>query len=79
MIHFHLFGLEEYIEFVVDAIERMNPFVMLDRFVNQAPPGWLIAPKWGIKNFEFVAKLEKRLKERKTWQGRLYEKNPDCL
>jgi hypothetical protein len=35
----------------------------------------LLAPKWGLKNFEFVAKVEKRLVERETWQGRKYEEN----
>jgi len=35
----------------------------------------VIAPKWGLKNFEFVAKVEKRLIERDTWQGRLYNGN----
>jgi radical SAM superfamily enzyme len=32
----------------------------------------LLAPKWGLKNFEFAAKVEKRLSERNTWQGRLF-------
>jgi len=32
----------------------------------------VVAPKWGLKNFEFVAKVEKRLAERDTWQGRLF-------
>jgi len=64
--------MEEYIDFVVDVIERVNPNVMLERFINQTPPGWLIAPKWGVKNFEFVAKIDKRLKQRDTWQGKLY-------
>lgn len=70
---FHLFEMEEYLDFVVDLIERINPNVSLDRFINQAPKGWLIAPKWGIKNFEFVDKLDKKLEGRDTWQGRLYE------
>lgn len=72
---FHLFGYEEYLEFIVDVIERINPDIMLERFLNQAPPGWLIAPKWGgVKNFEFINQLDKKLKERETWQGRLFEK-----
>jgi radical SAM superfamily enzyme len=33
----------------------------------------VLAPKWGLKNFEFVAKVEKRLKERETWQGKKFE------
>ncbi|WP_163713142.1 TIGR01212 family radical SAM protein [Mangrovibacterium lignilyticum] len=69
---FELFSVEDYIELVVDYLELLNPQIILERFVSQAPKDLLIAPKWGVKNFEFVAKLEKRLAERNTWQGRLY-------
>lgn len=67
---FRLYALDEYLDFVVDVIEHIRPGVYLERFVNQAPEEYLIAPKWGVKNFEFTAKLEKRLKERDTWQGK---------
>lgn len=67
---FRLYSLEEYLDFVVDVIGRMNPDIYLERFVNQAPAEYLIAPKWGVKNYEFVAKLDKRLKERNVWQGK---------
>lgn len=71
---FHLFSVEEYREVVVDYLERLNPQIILERFVSSAPDELLIAPRWGLKNFEFVAKVEKRLKERDTWQGRLFQK-----
>ena len=67
---FRLYSLEEYLDFVVDVIENIRPDVYLERFVNQSPAEYLIAPKWGIKNFEFVAKLDKRLQERDSWQGK---------
>ncbi len=70
--HFRLYTLEEYLDFVVDVIERIRPDVYLERFVNQAPAEYLLAPKWGVKNYEFVAKLEKRLREKETWQGKKY-------
>lgn len=70
--HFRLYTLEEYLDFVTEVIERIRPDVYLERFVNQAPAEYLLAPKWGIKNYEFVAKLEKRLRERETWQGKKY-------
>ena len=70
---FHIFSSEEYIELVVDYLELLNPEIIIERFISQAPQEMLIAPKWGLKNFEFVAKVEKRLEERKTWQGRLYK------
>ena len=72
---FKLFDAEEYIGFCVDFLELLSPEITVERFVNQSPSDMLIAPKWGMKNFEIVAKIEKRLKERNTWQGRNYFKN----
>ena len=72
---FRLFSAEEYLELVVNYLEHLNPSIIVERFVSQAPKDMLIAPKWGLKNFEFVAKLEKLLKERNTWQGRLWEED----
>jgi uncharacterized protein len=70
--NFHLFSAEEYIDLVVDYLELLNPNIIVERFISQAPPEMLIAPKWGLKNFEFVAKVEKHLAERDTWQGRYF-------
>ncbi len=70
--HFQLFEVNEYVELIVDYLELLSPTMIVERFVSQAPAGMLIAPDWGLKNFEFVAKVEKRLLERNTWQGRLY-------
>lgn len=67
---FHLFQLDEYIDLVVDFLERLSPNIAVERFVSQSPDGFVIAPDWGVKNFEFVDKVNKRLKERNTWQGR---------
>lgn len=69
---FHLFSAEEYTDLVVDYLEFLNPRIIVERFISQSPPEMLVAPKWGLKNFEFVAKVEKRLAERNTWQGRLF-------
>ncbi|MBQ4162249.1 MAG: TIGR01212 family radical SAM protein, partial [Parabacteroides sp.] len=45
---------------------------VVERFVSQSPKKLLIAPDWGLKNFEFTAKVNKRIAERKTYQGRLF-------
>lgn len=68
-----LFSLEDYVEVVIDYLENLNPSIIVERFVSFAPGKMVIAPKWGLKNFEFVAKVEKRLKERDTWQGKKYD------
>ncbi len=69
---FNIFSVDEYTELVVDYLELLNPEIIIERFISQAPREQLIAPKWGLKNFEFVAKVEKRLEQRNTWQGRLF-------
>jgi radical SAM protein (TIGR01212 family) len=71
---FHLYSAEEYIDLAIDFVERLNPDIAIERFVSQSPKELLIAPEWGLKNFEFTAKIEKRLTERDAWQGRLFSK-----
>jgi len=71
---FHLYSATEYIDLAIDFVERMNPDIAIERFVSQSPKELLIAPEWGLKNFEFTAKIEKRLTERNAWQGRLFSK-----
>ncbi|MDR0371777.1 MAG: TIGR01212 family radical SAM protein [Prevotellaceae bacterium] len=69
---FHLFEADEYIELCIDFLERLHPSIAVERFVSQSPVRLRLAPDWGLKNFEFTAKIEKRLQERDTWQGRLF-------
>lgn len=71
---FRLYAMEEYLDLVAEIILRIRPEVYLERFVNQAPEEYLVAPRWGVKNFEFTAKLEKRLRERDVWQGKEWNK-----
>ncbi len=69
---FHLFTLDGYIETVVDYVERLRPDIVLERFASQSPKELLIAPDWGIKNYELVEMVKRRMRERDTWQGRLF-------
>lgn len=67
---FHLFGLDEYVDLCVDFSERLNPSFYIERFASQSPKSLLIAPDWGIKNYELTEKVVKRFRERASWQGR---------
>ncbi len=70
---FDLFDVDEYIDMCIDFAERLNPEFIIERFISQSPKSLLIAPDWGLKNFEFTAKIHRRFEERATWQGRLYK------
>ena len=71
---FHLFNdVNEYIELVIDYIEHLRPDIVPERFVSQSPRELLIAPDWELKNYEFTARVQKRMKERGAYQGRMYK------
>lgn len=71
---FNLFGLEDYLEFITDFVGLLSPDIVIERFSSQSPTDLLIAPYWGgLKNFELVAKVEKRLEEKDSWQGKYYQ------
>ncbi|MDH3322807.1 MAG: TIGR01212 family radical SAM protein [Flavobacteriaceae bacterium] len=72
--HFNLFTSENYIDFISDFVGLLRPDIIIERFVSEAPHDLLIAPKWNrLKNFEVVAKIEKKLAEKNTWQGKFYK------
>ena len=40
---FHQFTLEEYVEFIVRFVERLNPAIVIERFSGEVPPRFMIA------------------------------------
>lgn len=70
---FHLYTVDEYIDLAIDYIERLPETMVVERFISQSPRSLLIAPDWGLKNYQFVDRLKLRMQERQTTQGRLYK------
>lgn len=71
---FHLYTVDEYIDLAIDYIERLPATMVVERFISQSPRSLLIAPDWGMKNYQFVERLRRRMEARSTWQGRRFEK-----
>jgi len=68
---FPLFGVEEYTDLVVDFLERLSPAIVIERLFGFAPSDQLIGPLWGKSKAEIRRRIEQRLVERDTYQGRL--------
>jgi uncharacterized protein len=67
------FSLDEYIEFIIDFVEMLNPAFVIERFAGEVPPRYLEGPGWGlIRNDQVLATIEKRMEERDTWQGKKF-------
>ncbi len=70
---FNLFTLEGYISFIIRFIEQLNPSFVIERFTSEAPPRFQAGPSWGkLRTDQVNILIEKKLEERNTWQGRLY-------
>ncbi|MFP4041611.1 MAG: TIGR01212 family radical SAM protein [Bacteroidales bacterium] len=71
---FKMFEMEEYIDFVIQFIERLNPDFVIERLSGEVPPWFLAGPGWGlIRSFEVRDKIEARMKELDTWQGKYFK------
>jgi uncharacterized protein len=71
---FQLYSLDEYIEFIIDITEHLNPKIMIERFSAEVPPRFLVKGGFGLlRTDQILQKIEKRMEERNTWQGRLWE------
>ena len=70
---FLLFDLEEYIDFVIDFAERLNPNIVIERFAGEVPPRYLVSEPWmKLRYDEVLSRIEKRMEERDNWQGKKY-------
>jgi radical SAM protein (TIGR01212 family) len=71
---FKLFSWEEYLNFFIAFLERLNPDIVVERFTGEAPPRYLAGEGWGKKRTDqIVSLIEKRLEELDTWQGKKYQ------
>ena len=67
---FGLYTADEYIDLCRRYIERLRPDMVLERFVSQSPKELLVAPKWGLKNYEFANRFVNYMKRMNSWQGK---------
>lgn len=71
---YDLFSLDDYIDFIIRFIERLNPNFIIERFAGEVPPRYLAGPGWGrIRNDQINIKIEKEMEVRDIWQGKFYQ------
>ena len=66
--------LDDYLDLIVDILERLRPDLFIERVAGEVPPRFVDVPQWGlIRNVEILNRLNERLESRDAWQGRLYK------
>ncbi|MCR4770155.1 MAG: TIGR01212 family radical SAM protein [Bacteroidaceae bacterium] len=53
--------VDEYVDLVCEFIAKSRRDMIFERFVSQSPPDLLAVPGWGLKNYQFVEKIKRRL------------------
>lgn len=72
---FHVFTKDDYVQFIVNVTERLNPAFVIERFAGEVPPRFLYANHWGLERYDVVLhKIEQRLEAMDTFQGKLFLK-----
>lgn len=57
------FDIDEYIDLCARIVNLIPRHIAIERFLAQAPPQMVIAPHWGLKNYQFMHLLLNKLKE----------------
>lgn len=69
-VGFSVFEQDEYIDLVIDCLEILRKDIVVHRMTGDGPKEILIAPLWSLNKRAVLNGIQKRLKERNTWQGR---------
>ena len=55
-------SLDDYMELCVRIVQTVPRHICIERFLASSPPEMVVAPKWGLKNYQFTNLLHNRLK-----------------
>ncbi|WP_209703193.1 TIGR01212 family radical SAM protein [Clostridium algifaecis] len=65
---------EEYIDLICESIANINPNIVIHRLTGDAPRDMLIEPKWSLKKWEILNKIDSTLEEKNIYQGINYKR-----
>lgn len=70
---FDLFTLPEYFDFIARFLQMLDPRIAVQRFFNETPPRYRIAPDWGlIRSDKLTIQFEEYMQTRGIWQGQAF-------
>ena len=69
---FPVFTLTEYCDIIAACLELLPPQMVIHRITGDGPKNLLVAPLWSGNKKQVLNQIQKNLKEKNTWQGRLF-------
>ena len=71
---FHILTKEEYIDIVIEQLERLRPEIIINRITGDPVKEDLIEPTWLLKKFCVLNDIDKEMVKRNSYQGKLISK-----
>lgn len=66
---------EEFVDYVVDFLERTPTTCVVDRIGGDAPSNFFLAPDWCLNKSAVRQAIEIEFEHRNTWQGKRFEED----
>jgi hypothetical protein len=63
---------EEYVDLLMDFLERLPPGMVIQRLTGDPVPAELVAPQWVKEKTKTLNLIMKRFEERNSWQGKSF-------
>ena len=67
------FTMEEYLNLMLEIIERLNPAFVVERIAGEVSPGMNLREGWGVRYGVELRNFEELLEKRDSWQGKYYK------
>ena len=71
--NYHVLDIDEYIDIVISQLELLPEHIVIQRLTGDPVASRLAFPLWSIKKINVLNGIDKEMKRRSTFQGRLYE------
>ncbi|KMT21195.1 TIGR01212 family radical SAM protein [Clostridium cylindrosporum] len=72
---FDLLEMDQYINIIVDSVERLPENIVIHRLTGDSPRDLLIGPMWSLKKWEVLNAIDKEFDLRGSYQGKNYSEN----
>lgn len=70
------FSLEDYLQLMMEILERLNPGFVVERIAGEVHPGMGLKKGWGLRYDEVLRRFEDLLEKHDSWQGKHHRPEP---
>ena len=70
---FESFALDDYLQLMMEILERLNPAFVVERIAGEVTPGMGIREGWGLRYDVVLRAFEELLLKNDTWQGKYFK------